>query len=193
MKPEVMSPVIFAFLTSASVVSLPSELSSGEGMVLIAVDSRCRLVSMLNELKDVGRSPAASIVLISISQCGQTNSIRHLPGVFVSPMTCKLVSPVSAVTSSGIFAGTAGKVNCLETATRSAEEPSRYEQSKTHIDETRPKPSHFTPCHAQKRTSFAHPAFDNPVCPSPLEVSNMLRRPQNWIAFWICMPSPGFF
>ena len=57
-KPEVISPVIFAFLMSARVVRFPSELSSVNGRVLMAVDSRCRLVSALNELNDVGRSPA---------------------------------------------------------------------------------------------------------------------------------------
>lgn len=58
MKPEVISPAIFAFLMSARVVRFPSELSSVDGRVLMAVDSRCRLVSALNELNDVGRSPA---------------------------------------------------------------------------------------------------------------------------------------
>ena len=38
--PDVMSPVILAFFTNVSVVSLLSEVSTVEGRVVIAVDSK---------------------------------------------------------------------------------------------------------------------------------------------------------
>lgn len=56
--PAVMSPVIFAFLTSVRVVRFPSELSSVEARELRAVDSICRVVRPVSELNDAGKSPA---------------------------------------------------------------------------------------------------------------------------------------
>lgn len=59
----------------------------------------------------------------------------------------------------------------------------------THNEETRPNPSHFTPDHAQKRTSFTQSPFERAVCPVLSVVSKMLRRPQNWTAFDIVCAS----
>ena len=53
-----MSPVIIAFLTSVSVLTLLKVL---DGIVLTAVDCKFTVASVLTDLRDVGTSPAEPV------------------------------------------------------------------------------------------------------------------------------------
>jgi len=84
---------IALFLMSSRVVTLLSAVKMVSGMLVIAVDSKCKVDNTDRDVIDVGREPA---------------------GITPLPITCNPCKPVNTPTSFGNVAGTAGNVRVNE-------------------------------------------------------------------------------
>lgn len=89
---EVKSPVNFPFAINVRSVTLVNKENKSLGIVVMAVNSRWRVVREVRLRNESGKTPA---------------------GELPSPITCRDCSLDKAPISVGISAGTAGNVNCL--------------------------------------------------------------------------------
>lgn len=136
---------------------------------IMGLRTRVRVVTALREENKLSGSDVMDVASMWIleREVRLVNEEGSAPaGMLLPPTTCKDSRPVSAPSSLGNVAGTPGNVNWRVA--------------------TLPDPSQVTPFQAQNLTSFNQLPFPRDAWPCEFAVSNMPRRPQNWIALRIC-------